>query len=265
MTSTATTLPPAAPAARDARRAWRDLREPVLGGVAAGLAAHLAVPVIWVRVAFVVATFASGLGVFAYAALWVMLPAGPPPRRSRPVWRARPATAADPAVRARLSDIGPVVTLAALGVGVVFATGALLGTGWWVWPLAIAVAGVALLWRQADEAQRERWLDATGKVDPARVVIGGGGWAACGRIAAGVALVAVAVLSAGAARRLPDRRAGRARWRSCWASAASPSSSPRSSTGSSPTSAQSGRSGCAPRSAPTSPPTCTTPSCRPSP
>lgn len=194
MTSAATTVPPAAPAAREPRRAWRDLREPVLGGVASGLAAHLAVPVLWVRVAFVVATFVSGMGVIAYAALWAMLPAGPPPSVLAPGLESASRDGRRPGRARRLSDIGPVITLAVLGVGVVFATGALLGTGWWVWPLAIAVAGVALLWRQADEAQRERWLDATGKVDPVRVVLGGGGWAAWGRLAAGIALVGVAVL-----------------------------------------------------------------------
>ncbi|THI95635.1 ATPase, partial [Nocardioides sp.] len=93
-----------------------------------------------------------------------------------------------------LADIGPVIILAVLGLGAVFALEAVLGNGWWVWPLGIAVVGVALLWRQADEAQRERWLDATGRVDPLRVVLGGGGWAAWTRIAAGLALIVVAMV-----------------------------------------------------------------------
>ncbi|TWH04868.1 phage shock protein C (PspC) family protein [Nocardioides sp. J9] len=198
--SSATTGPaapaaaPAAPAGREVRRAWRDLRDPVLGGVAAGLAAHLAVPVMWVRVAFVVATFAGGMGVPVYAALWALLPAGPPPEVLAPGLESASRDGRRPGRTRRLADVGPVVALSALGVGVVFATGAVLGTGWWIWPLAIAIAGIALLWRQADEAQRERWLDATGKVDPVRVVVGGGGWAAWGRIAAGVGLVVVALL-----------------------------------------------------------------------
>ena len=36
------------------------------------------------------------------------------------------------------------------------------------WPLLLGVVGIALLWRQADEAQRERWLDTTGRIDPVR-------------------------------------------------------------------------------------------------
>ncbi|WP_418060095.1 PspC domain-containing protein [Pimelobacter simplex] len=198
MSSTASMPAPPVPApapARDVRRAWRDLREPMIGGVAAGLAAHLGVSVLFVRAAFVVATFMGGSGVMAYAALWALMPAGPPPEVLAPGLESALRGGRRPGRRGRrFADIGPVVTLAVLGVGLVFATGAVLGTGWWIWPLAIAVVGVALLWRQADEAQRERWLDATGRIDPARVVVGGGGWAAWARIAAGVGLVVVALV-----------------------------------------------------------------------
>ncbi|KRB78133.1 ATPase [Nocardioides sp. Root190] len=192
MSTTATA--PAPPASREVRRAWRDLRDPVLGGVASGLAAHLGVPVVWVRVGFVVATFVGGAGVAAYAALWALLPAGPPPSLLAPGLESATRDGRRPGRGRRLSDLGPVITLSVLGVGAIFAAGAVLGNGWWVWPLGIAVVGIALLWRQADEAQRERWLDASGKVDPIRVILGGGGWAAWARIAAGVSLVVVALV-----------------------------------------------------------------------
>ncbi|MDQ6522589.1 PspC domain-containing protein [Nocardioides sp. LHD-245] len=199
-TAATTPLPPGAPAsqdagaARDVRRAWRDLRDPMIGGVAAGLAAHLGVSVRIVRAAFVVTTVIGGFGVLTYAALWALLPAGPPPELLAPGLASASRDGRRPGRARRLSDIGPVVTLAVLGVGAVFATEAVLGTGWWVWPLGIAVVGVALLWRQADEAQRERWLDATDRVDPVRMFLGGGGWAAWARIAAGVGLVVVALV-----------------------------------------------------------------------
>ena len=49
---TTTSSPTAAPTpARDVRRVYRDSQEPVIGGVAGGLARHLAVPVIWVPTA----------------------------------------------------------------------------------------------------------------------------------------------------------------------------------------------------------------------
>ncbi len=61
----------------------------------------------------------------------------------------------------------------------------MLGGGAVFWPIVIGLAGVALLWRQADEAQRERWLDTTGRLDPVRMVFGSGGWASYARVARG--------------------------------------------------------------------------------
>ncbi|SER65106.1 ATP-binding protein [Corynebacterium cystitidis] len=43
----------------------------VVAGVAAGLAQHLGVDVSWVRVGFAVAAFASGMGAWAYALVWM--------------------------------------------------------------------------------------------------------------------------------------------------------------------------------------------------
>ena len=81
--------PPLAP-----RRPTRHPRhqEPIIGGVAAGLARHLGVPALWVRVAFILPTALGGLGVFLYAGLWMVLPAGPP--SAAPGHRGRDAAAA---------------------------------------------------------------------------------------------------------------------------------------------------------------------------
>lgn len=193
--SSATTATAVPDVPRTARRAWRDLREPVLGGVAAGLAEHLGVRVALVRVAFVIGTFLGGSGLAAYAVLWAMLPPGPPASLLAgrpPGLESATRDGRRPGRRRRFADIGPVLTLAVLGVGAILVTEALLGNGWWVWPLAIAVAGVALLWRQADEAQRERWLSAADGGAPARVALGNGGWAAWTRIGAGVGLIVLA-------------------------------------------------------------------------
>ena len=57
------------------RRAHRDLTAPVAGGVASGLALHLGVPVLWVRVFFVATALLGGLGIMLYAGLWMFLPA----------------------------------------------------------------------------------------------------------------------------------------------------------------------------------------------
>ncbi|MBS4753528.1 PspC domain-containing protein [Nocardioides sp. zg-ZUI104] len=184
----------AAPDDQQVRRAWRDLRDPVLGGVAAGLAAHLGVPVLAARVAFVVLAFIGGLGIGLYVVLWAMLPAGPPESVLAPGLESAQRAGRRPGHRGRFSDVGPVVILGVLAVGVVLLVESVLGTGWWVWPVGIAVSGIALLWRQADEAQRERWLDAGGRVDPVRIVLGGGGWAAWTRLGAGLFLVVVALV-----------------------------------------------------------------------
>ena len=97
----------------------------------------------------------------------------------------------------RLSDAGPAVALAALGLGVIFVAQATLGSAAVFWPIVIGLAGVALLWRQADEVQRERWLDTSGRLDPVRMVFGSGGVAAYARVAAGVLLVVVALVVVG--------------------------------------------------------------------
>src|SRR5690606_29284978 len=56
------------------RRATRNSTDPMIGGVASGLATHLGFPVFWVRVVFVVAAAMSGLGIVLYAAWWMFLP-----------------------------------------------------------------------------------------------------------------------------------------------------------------------------------------------
>jgi signal transduction histidine kinase len=55
------------------------------------------------------------------------------------------------------------------------------------------MVGVAVLWRQADEAQRQRWADTTGRVNPLREVLGTGGWASVTRILVGGGLLVAAV------------------------------------------------------------------------
>ena len=70
----------------------------------------------------------------------------------------------------------------------------LLGAGAIFWPLVIGAAGIALLWRQADEAQRERWVDSTGRIDPVKAVFGRGGWASYARVGAGFALIVTALV-----------------------------------------------------------------------
>ena len=62
------------------RRLYRLRNDRVVAGVASGLAAHLELDPIWVRLAFVVLAFIGGLGFLLYIVAWVVMPAadGPP-------------------------------------------------------------------------------------------------------------------------------------------------------------------------------------------
>ena len=64
----------------------------VLAGVAKGLADHLGVDVLWVRIAFVVLTAASGAGVVAYGLFWVFAPQSPYEPAGQPRERGRDLT-----------------------------------------------------------------------------------------------------------------------------------------------------------------------------
>jgi phage shock protein PspC (stress-responsive transcriptional regulator) len=95
------------------RRVRRDTAEGMIGGVAAGLARHLDVDVVWVRLAFVLtAIFANGLGLVAYLAAWLIIPAGD----DRDAGASGPATAG--ASGARLGSVPDGVRGARFWVGV---------------------------------------------------------------------------------------------------------------------------------------------------
>ena len=63
------------PAGRPVRRASRSTDDRMIGGVAGGLAEHLGLDPLHVRIAFVVAGFVGGFGLVFYAGLWMILPA----------------------------------------------------------------------------------------------------------------------------------------------------------------------------------------------
>ena len=152
--------------------------EGVVGGVAAGLAEHLRVDVVLVRGAFVVLAAVQGAGIVLYALFWVVVPQAP-------------GTTPRPRSRRRGTEIAAVAALAVAG----FVLSTIVGvwSGQAAMPVVVAALGVALLWRQADEAQRARWAAV-----PRRVAVGvraeHGSWAAALRLVGGVALLLVALL-----------------------------------------------------------------------
>jgi signal transduction histidine kinase/phage shock protein PspC (stress-responsive transcriptional regulator) len=176
------------------RRAYRSTDDRMLGGVASGLARHLGVPVLPVRVAFLVATAMGGLGIAAYAGLWLVLPSDPHLEESSPGLEAASRQGRRLRRRRRFEDVGPVVALTAVGIGLLVLVQGVVGGSFLFWPVLVGLVGVAVLWRQADEAQRERWVDSSGRVDFARAVVGRGGIASYARLAAGVGLLVTALL-----------------------------------------------------------------------
>src|SRR5436189_6316224 len=120
---------------REWRRVTRDTESPVLGGVAGGLARHLAVPVLWVRAAFLLATAISGLGIAMYIGLWLVVPSDSRFETGTPGAESAARGGRRPGRVRRLGDAGPAIALAALGIGVILVAQATLGSGAVFWPI----------------------------------------------------------------------------------------------------------------------------------
>lgn len=138
-----------APGADAPPRLYRSGDGRVLAGVARGLADHLGVDVLVVRLAFVLLAAAGGAGVVAYGLFWVFAPQNP-------------YEAETPRNRER--DLTMLLALGSLTIGgllLLHAVGLGFGPGLAV-PLVAVGVGVSILWRQADDDQRERWRAATG-------------------------------------------------------------------------------------------------------
>jgi signal transduction histidine kinase len=148
MTSTGGT-PAGAPAGPVAPRMYRSSDGRVLAGVARGLADHLGVDVLLVRLAFILLAAAGGAGVVMYGLFWVFAPQNPF-EADQPRDRERDLTML---LALGSLTIGGLLLLHALGLG--------FGPGLAV-PLAVVGIGVAILWRQADDDACQRWRAATG-------------------------------------------------------------------------------------------------------
>jgi signal transduction histidine kinase len=109
-----------------------------IGGVAAGIARRFGVDVTLVRLAFVVAAAAGGVGFAAYALGWLLIPAGDsgPPRMRIRTGRA----AVEVALGTGLLLVAVLLTFRELGLWLSDAI---------VWPLVLVAAGGALIWRQS--------------------------------------------------------------------------------------------------------------------
>ncbi|WP_327369376.1 PspC domain-containing protein [Streptomyces sp. NBC_01217] len=141
------------------RKLYRSADGRLLGGVARGLAGHLGLPVAWVRFVFVGLFFADGLGSLLYAVFWIVVPLGVGGVEApRSVFE----TAPDGRRRLRKPDKGQVFALIALLIGALIFVGNVdMGSGAdrYIWPALLIGAGSVLVWRQADNARRARWME----------------------------------------------------------------------------------------------------------
>ena len=133
MAATRTASAPRAPLRRARSGKW-------IGGVCAGLGRHLGVDPLVVRIAFVAAATAGGIGVLLYGLAWVMIPAddvgeAAPPRRPR-----HRRAAIQVALGVGLLTLSVLLTARALGL---WFSDAL------VWSVALLAAGGGMLWRQS--------------------------------------------------------------------------------------------------------------------
>ena len=126
------------------RRLYRAPDARVFAGVAAGIARHLEVSVIAVRIVFVILATFSGAGAVLYAAFWAVLPVDPGHPRSR-------------------RDRAQLIPFLALGLGILLVL-VLADQGWRSgllgWLVAVVALGAGLIWQQADPKRRERWSRA---------------------------------------------------------------------------------------------------------
>jgi signal transduction histidine kinase len=159
----------------------RDRDQGWLGGVAAGIARRYGVDVSLVRLAFVVAAAAGGVGIAAYALGWLLIPAGDSsPGRVR-IRTGRAAV--EVALGTGLLLVAVLLTFRELGLWLSDAA---------VWPLVLIAAGGVLIWRQSMEepapARPERPPEQVTREESRRAA------AAISRTGVGIALVVAAGL-----------------------------------------------------------------------
>jgi signal transduction histidine kinase len=147
-------------------RLERSRSDRVIAGVAAGIAQHLGIEPLVVRIAFVALSLAFGFGIVVYLLAWLLAPqeAAEAPARPRTRILIRPS---------RRQALGAALILA--GILVLLAV-----SGFWfgetlAWPVSLAAVGFAILWARSGEERRGSWpLGAvlTGRVSFPRLAIG---------------------------------------------------------------------------------------------
>lgn len=148
-TGGATSGAPAAPPAADAGtppsrpRLYRLRHGRVAAGVAAGLAAHLGLPVLAVRLAFVVLLAFNGLGLVLYAVFWAVVPISPHDGGRR--------TGRDVVLLLPFAAVAVAVIVIRIQVGGGGDLTAAVG-----WLVALIAVGAGIIWHQTTGDTRRR-------------------------------------------------------------------------------------------------------------
>ncbi|WP_285734372.1 ATP-binding protein [Nocardiopsis sp. ATB16-24] len=161
--------------ATDTPRLTRAVDGRLLGGVAAGLARHLGVDPVVVRLAFM-ALSVGGIGVAVYVALYFFVPVDPEEQEEAP----------EKDGRRKGRDLSQVIAYVGLAAGLGFLF--LLFGGVFdplLWFVVFGTLGGVILWQQANPTQRDEWMTST---------VGGAGAKGLLRASAGVLLVVVGVI-----------------------------------------------------------------------
>ena len=157
------------------RKMYRRRTGRMIAGVAGGVADHLGVDELWVRVAFAVLAAFGGAGIALYGLLWMFIRQEPVGARPHPMTaKQRQQAWAMIALGVALSVVGSAVSH--------------LVSGWLAVPLGVALVGAAVVWREADETQRRRWADGA-RTGMSEALLGKGGPGALWRVLTGALLV----------------------------------------------------------------------------
>jgi signal transduction histidine kinase len=118
----------------------RRAQKRLVGGVCVGLAEHLGLDIIVVRVAFAV-LLSAGVGIIAYVALWLLVPQRDEPETRR--------------------ELSQLFAYGALVAGLSLFTWGAGALTWAAWPVVAGGVGVGIIWQQADPERRRRWVRNT--------------------------------------------------------------------------------------------------------
>ncbi|WP_157553436.1 ATP-binding protein [Jiangella gansuensis] len=175
----------------------------MVAGVAVALAAQFKVQPLAVRIAFSLLSAVSGFGVVLYLALWIFTPLDQAVAREADEEAPAGIAAATRTgkrgrrtLAQRTGDLGQLAALVVLGAGVwLLVQQTPLGVSPGVFlPLVLAAAGLTLVWRAADEQERQRFSALSPNVPWLAALTGKGGWIAVMRVVAGAGVVVAGVV-----------------------------------------------------------------------